>query len=54
MHAIQFQSVAQLKGDLEALGFPVLPEAAGSQTSDSSAASVADQPDRARKFSPLL
>ena len=54
MHAIQFQSVAQLKGDLEALGFPVLPEAAGSRTSDSGAANTSDQPDRARKFSPLL
>ena len=54
MHAIQFQSVAQLKGDLEALGFPVLPEAAESRTSDSGAANTSDQPDRARKFSPLL
>jgi hypothetical protein len=54
MHAIQFQSVAQLKGDLEALGFPVLPEAAVSQTSDSGAANSSDQADRARKFSPLL
>jgi FMN phosphatase YigB (HAD superfamily) len=54
MHAIQFQSVAQLKNDLEAFGFPVLPEAAVSQTSVSGTASVADQPDRGRKFSPLL
>jgi hypothetical protein len=54
MHAIQFQSVAQLRDDLEAFGFPVLPESAGSQTSASGAADVTDQADRARKFSPLL
>ncbi len=54
MHAIQFQSVAQLRDDLEAFGFAVLPERAGSQTSDSGAANTTDQPDRVRKFSPLL
>ena len=25
MHAIQFRSIAQLKDDLKALGFPILP-----------------------------
>jgi putative hydrolase of the HAD superfamily len=54
MHAIRFQSVAQLRDDLEAFGFPVLPESAGSQTSVTGAASVAEQPDRARKFTPFL
>jgi putative hydrolase of the HAD superfamily len=54
MHAIQFQSVAQLRDDLGAFRFPVLPESAGSQTSDSGAANTTDQPDRSRKFSPLL
>ncbi len=54
MHAIQFQSVAQLKGDLEAFGFPVLPEAAVSQTQSPAQRALADRPDRARKFSPLL
>jgi putative hydrolase of the HAD superfamily len=54
MHAIQFQSVAQLRDDLEAFGFPLLPESAGSQTSVSSAANATDQPDQVRKFSPLL
>jgi putative hydrolase of the HAD superfamily len=54
MHAIQFQSVAQLRDDLEALGFAVLPESAASQTPVSSAANATDQPDRVRKFSPLL
>jgi putative hydrolase of the HAD superfamily len=30
IHAIQFRSIAQLKDDLEAVGFPILPTAAGS------------------------
>ena len=39
IHAIQFQSIAWLKEDLEALGFPILPAVAESSSAVSGAAS---------------
>jgi FMN phosphatase YigB (HAD superfamily) len=54
MRAIQFQSISQLKDDLEALGFPLLPGAEESPASGSKVASADDQPDRQNKFSVLL
>jgi putative hydrolase of the HAD superfamily len=48
MHALQFESTAQLRDDLEALGFPILPSAEGSHSG------AADRADRVSKFSPLL
>jgi putative hydrolase of the HAD superfamily len=52
MHAIQFSSIAQLKDDLEAMGFPILPAVVGSALAG--VASSADRPHRETKFSPLL
>jgi putative hydrolase of the HAD superfamily len=54
MHAIQFQSIGQLKHDLEALGFPILPAGVESSSAELPVASTADRPDREGKFSPLL
>jgi putative hydrolase of the HAD superfamily len=54
MHAIQFLSISQLKDDLEALGFPLLPAGEESPASGSTVASADDQPDRQSKFSVLL
>ncbi|HXM63131.1 MAG TPA: HAD family phosphatase [Terriglobales bacterium] len=54
MHAIQFQSIAQFRDDLEAFGFPILPTCVESATAVSGTASTADRPDRVSKFSPLL
>jgi putative hydrolase of the HAD superfamily len=54
MRAIQFLSISQLKGDLEALGFPLLPAGEKSPASGSKVASADDQPDRQSKFSVLL
>jgi putative hydrolase of the HAD superfamily len=54
MHAIQFLSISQLKDDLEALGFPLLPAGKKSPASGSKVASADDQPDRQSKFSVLL
>jgi putative hydrolase of the HAD superfamily len=54
MRAIQFLSISQLKDDLEALGFPLLPLSEESAPSSSSVASTADRPDRQTKFSVLL
>jgi putative hydrolase of the HAD superfamily len=51
MHAIQFRSITQLKHDLAALGFPVLPAGAESPSAISGAS---DRLDRASEFSPLL
>jgi putative hydrolase of the HAD superfamily len=52
MHAIQFSSIAQLKDDLEAMGFPILPTVAESALAG--AASSSDRPHEETKFSPLL
>jgi putative hydrolase of the HAD superfamily len=52
MHAIQFSSIAQLKDDLEAMGFPILPAVVESALAG--VASSADRPHRETKFSPLL
>ena len=54
MRAIQFQSISQLKDDLEALGFPLLPEGEDPPASESKVASADDQSDRQSKFSVLL
>ena len=42
IHSIEFQSVAQLKGELEALGFPILP--VGRETSSVDAAKSTERP----------
>jgi putative hydrolase of the HAD superfamily len=52
IHAIQFSSIAQLKDDLEAMGFPILPTVVESAVAG--AASSADRPHQETKFSPLL
>jgi FMN phosphatase YigB (HAD superfamily) len=54
MRAIQFTSVSQLKEDLEALGFPLLPAGEESPASGLRVESTAEQPDRQGKFSVLL
>ena len=54
MRAIQFLSIPQLKDDLEAMGFPLLPSGEESPASGSTVASADDQPDRQSKFSVLL
>ncbi len=43
IHAIQFRSIARLKEDLEALGFPILPAVAESSSAVSGAASSAQR-----------
>jgi putative hydrolase of the HAD superfamily len=48
MQAIRFESTAQLRDDLEALGFPILP------SGEESHSNAADRPDPVSKFSPLL
>jgi putative hydrolase of the HAD superfamily len=50
IHAIQFRSIARLKDDLEALGFPILPMGVESIAS----ASPADRSGQESKFFPLL
>ena len=50
IHAIQFRSAAQLRNELEALGFPVLPSVAGSSPGGNSP----EQEPREAKFSALL
>jgi len=52
MHAIQFDSIAQLREDLEAMGFPILPPVVESALAG--AASSAARPHQETKFSPLL
>jgi putative hydrolase of the HAD superfamily len=52
MHAIQFRSIAQLRDDLEALGFPILPASMESSSAVSGAASPADRPGQEGKFFP--
>jgi putative hydrolase of the HAD superfamily len=54
IHAIQFRSIARLKHDLEALGFPILPAGAESSSAVSGTASPAGRPGQESKFSPLL
>jgi len=54
MRAIQFLSISQLKDDLEALGFPLLPAGEESPGSRSKVASADDEPDRQSQFSVLL
>jgi len=54
MRAIQFLSIPQLKDDLEAMGFPLLPSGEELPASGSTVASADDQPDRQSKFSVLL
>ena len=50
IRAIQFQSVAQLKDDLEALGFPILPAGVETSSAVSGAASPVEQPGEEIKF----
>jgi putative hydrolase of the HAD superfamily len=50
IHAIHFRSVAQLRYDLEALGFPVLPDDAETSAADSTSASPPEQPGQEIKF----
>jgi putative hydrolase of the HAD superfamily len=50
IHAIQFRSTAQLRNELEALGFPVLP----SVSESSAAVDSSDQARQETKFSALL
>jgi putative hydrolase of the HAD superfamily len=52
MHAIQFSSIGQLRDDLEAMGFPILPTVVESALAG--AVSSADRPHQETKFSPLL
>jgi putative hydrolase of the HAD superfamily len=52
--SIQFRSIAQLKEDLDALGFPILPPSTGSSPAVSDAANSADGPDQGSKFSAFL
>jgi putative hydrolase of the HAD superfamily len=52
MNAIQFSSIAQLKDDLEAMGFPILPTVVESALAG--ATSSADRSHQETKFSPLL
>jgi len=52
IHAIQFDSIAQLKDDLEAMGFPILPAVVESALAG--VAGSADRPHQETKFSPLL
>ena len=54
MHAIQFRSIAGLKCDLEALGFPILPACIKLSSAASGGASTADRRGEENKFSPLL
>jgi HAD superfamily hydrolase (TIGR01509 family) len=51
MRAIQFLSISQLKDDLEARGFPLLPAGEESPASGLRVESTADQSDRQSKFS---
>jgi putative hydrolase of the HAD superfamily len=50
IRAIQFQSMAQLRHDLEALGFPILPAGAETSAAVSGAVSPAERPGREIKF----
>lgn len=50
IRAIHFRSIGQLKNDLEALGFPILPVCAESPAAASSAGQLGQESD----FSPLL
>lgn len=52
MHAIQFDSIAQLREDLEAMGFPILPPVVESALAG--AVGSSDRPLEETKFSPLL
>jgi putative hydrolase of the HAD superfamily len=52
MQAIQFRSIEQLKRELEAIGFPVLPAIAASVSAG--AENPIDRPDQEAKFSALL
>src|ERR1700730_6579623 len=51
-HAIQFDSIAQLREDLEAMGFPILPPVVESALAG--AVGSAARPHQETKFSPLL
>jgi putative hydrolase of the HAD superfamily len=53
MRAIQFRSIAQLKHELEAMGFPVLPATLESSSVMAGPASAEDRPNQ-EKFSALL
>ena len=52
MYAIQFGSITQLKDDLEAMGFPILPTVVESALAG--AVGSSDRPHEETKFSPLL
>jgi putative hydrolase of the HAD superfamily len=54
MHAIQFQSIAQFRDDLEAFGFPILPTRVESATAVPATASAGNRRDQASKFTPQL
>ena len=53
IRAIQFRSIARLRDDLEALGFPILPAGAESSSAVSGAASPSSRPGQEIKFSAL-
>jgi putative hydrolase of the HAD superfamily len=53
IRAIQFRSIAQLKDELDVMGFPVLPASAESSPAVSGAESAVDRPNQ-EKFSALL
>ena len=50
MRAVQFRSVAQLKDELAALGFPIVPTVAKSPAATSAAASPSERPGSEIKF----
>jgi putative hydrolase of the HAD superfamily len=50
IHAIQFRSIAQLRHDLEELGFPILPADVETSAAVSGAASTAERPGQEIKF----
>jgi putative hydrolase of the HAD superfamily len=52
--AIQFRSISQLRDDLNALGFPILPVSAEPLPAAPGATSSADRPNQEVKFSTLL
>jgi putative hydrolase of the HAD superfamily len=52
--AIQFRSISQLRDDLNALGFPILPVSAEPLPAAPGATSSADRPNQEVKFSALL
>jgi putative hydrolase of the HAD superfamily len=54
MHTIEFRSIGQMKHELEALGFPILPAGVDSCSTERPAATCSNRSDQEGKFSPLL